>query len=104
MCFAVVEFIVECTRCYYVERKIGALLAAIFIFLGLFFGLQSGAAGEGLSISLITIMSIILALVGANLVYVMTSESFCNFCSGGNSDFGGGQNAFQGHGRGRIHV
>jgi hypothetical protein len=103
MCLAVVEFFVELTRCYYVERKVAAILTGVFIFLGLFFGLQSSSVGEGLSKSLITILSVIIALVGSNLMYVMTSESFCNFCSG-SADFGGGQNAFQAHGRARVGV
>lgn len=107
MCIAVVEFFVECTRCYYIERKICALLAFIGIFLGVFFGLKGSPVGDGMSGSFMLILALIIAFAGANLVYVMTSESFCNFCSGASGmDFGGGsgRNAFQAHGRGRVGV
>ena len=66
------EFFMECIRCYYVERKLLACGGSITIFLGMFYGLQSLEVTS----FLILILSIIFALIGGNVIYVLTSESY----------------------------
>ena len=67
------------------------------IFLGIYLGLQ-----DSLSSDLLLIMALVLSFFGANVLYVVSSESFCNFCAT-SFDFGN-QNAFAGTNRGRVHA
>lgn len=76
---------VECVRCYYVERKVFALCCGGAIFTGMFFGLQTLA----LTKFLVVLLSVIFALIGGNVVYVLTSESyFLPCCRDSSNAFG----------------
>lgn len=75
------ESIVECFRCYYVERKLLALAASVGIILGLYFGLQQTSLDPFLALML----ALVCGLVCGNIIYVITSESFCNYCASTNA-------------------
>ena len=92
------ECIVECFRCYNVERKLGSIVATVVIFLAAFYGLPSSAF---LTSTVRVIISIVLGVIVGNAVYVLTSESFCNWFSACRQN-NGAQNAFAVHAR--VHV
>ena len=91
------ECIVECFRCYYIERKLGAIVCALVVFLGCFFGLKTTTF---LTPTTKSILAIVFGVAVGNIFYVVTSESFCNWCSSCRQ--GTPQNAFAPHAR--IHV
>ena len=75
------EALVECFRCYYVERKIVAFIAAVALTLIVYFGLLNSS----LSGFLVLIIALIVGVFGGNIIYVITSESFCNYCQSSNA-------------------
>lgn len=67
------DVLVEACRCYYVGRKISALLGGVGMFLAAYFGLQKSPLGS----SLVIVISVCIGIFSANIIYVISSESFC---------------------------